>query len=103
MENRLSTKTAEQIESAPLYELAELVLERIVATSAWNAPDFIRSLEEIGIKGKSARACSEALNWLITKGLIAQWKPGQQSSGASMFVMRLGDKAAGDQVEFSGL
>jgi uncharacterized protein (TIGR02391 family) len=75
----------------PLDQLALLALEHVDETDEWNSHNFLQAAKSQGRDGPALRALSEAMNWLIGRGMIARDTPGQ-SSAQSIFVTRLGKR-----------
>lgn len=83
--------TEVEIRELPIDRLALLVLKHR-AGGEWNSHNLLNNLQRAGF-GQTALFCvSEALNWLITHGLVARDKPGQTTSAQSMFVTRAGKR-----------
>lgn len=90
--NALPDLSDEEIQELPLDRLALLVLRFCDVGSEWNTHNFLNSASHLGV-GHDALAClSEAMNWLITQGLVAREAPGKTSSPQSMFVTRAGKR-----------
>jgi uncharacterized protein (TIGR02391 family) len=76
----------------PLDRLALVVLEHIKVTDEWNTYNV---QNDAGLRGRGYQArcaISEALNWLLSHGLIAHGKPGQ-TDAQSMIITRQGQAA----------
>jgi uncharacterized protein (TIGR02391 family) len=90
---QLINLTETQIQELPIDRLALFVLEHCERGSEWNSHNVLNSLSHAGVSQKALFHISEALNWLVNQGLIARDKPGQSSSGNSIFVTRAGKRA----------
>jgi uncharacterized protein (TIGR02391 family) len=90
--------TDAELQELPIDRLALLVLKHCEDGGEWNSHNFLNNLQRSGV-GKPALFClSEALNWLITQGLVARDKPGQSTSAQSMFVTRAGKRVLADGI-----
>lgn len=89
MAGTLFDLSPEQTQSLPIDRLGMLVLQHLVASSEWNEHNFLNSGANRGVPTPSLRCWAEALNWLISKNLVARGTPGQ-SSAQAIFVTRLG-------------
>jgi len=87
---KLAQLTNDQIQKLPIDRLALLVLEHCDESGAWNTHNFLNSAQHRGVDQAALACLSEAMNWLISHGLVARDKPGQTSSAHSMFVTRAG-------------
>lgn len=87
----LHEQSSEEIQSLPIDYLGILVLKRLVETNEWNSSNFLNFGREQGVPEPVLKCWAEALNWLISKNLVARGIPGQSSSDA-IFVTRLGSK-----------
>ena len=92
MAHSLQELSDDEIQSLPIDRLSLLVLKHLVDTQQWNADNFLASGRAMSLSEPTLRCWSEALNWLVSKNLVARGTPGQSSSGA-IFVTRLGTKA----------
>lgn len=81
----------------PLDRLALSVLRHMKATDEWNTHNFRNALHVAGRSDQAQRAGIEALNWLLSRGLIAIGKPGQ-SSGDAMIITRAGHRALAEGI-----
>ena len=81
--------TDEEVQKLPIDRLALVVLKHCDG-GEWNSHNFLNSFQHRGVSQSALFCLSEALNWLITHGLVARDKPGQSSSAQSMFVTRAG-------------
>ncbi len=88
----------EETQSLPIDRLAVLVLQHLVTTGEWNQDNFLSHGANRGVPTESLRCWAEALNWLISKNLVARGTPGQMSAQA-IFVTRLGQRVLNDGVE----
>jgi hypothetical protein len=73
----------------PIDRLGILVLKHLADTNEWNSHNFLRS--GMNLPDQTLRCWSEALNWLVSKNLVARGKPGD-SRLETMFITRLGIK-----------
>jgi uncharacterized protein (TIGR02391 family) len=88
-----------EVQELPIDRLALLVLKHCEEGNEWNSHNLLNNLHHAGV-GQTALSCvSEALNWLITHGLVARDKPGQSTSAQSMFVTRTGKRALTEGVD----
>lgn len=88
---KLINLTKEEVQSLPIDRLGIIVLRHLIETNEWNAHNFL-----IGVRNISkdvAKCWAEALNWLVSKNLVARGTPGQTSAN-TIFVTRLGSKVA---------
>ncbi len=83
--------SADEIQSLPIDRLGIIVLKHLVDTNAWNAHNFLNSGMNLRLPEAVTRCWAEALNWLISKNLVARGTPGQTSAN-TIFVTRLGIK-----------
>jgi uncharacterized protein (TIGR02391 family) len=98
MPRTLFDLSPEETQALPIDRLGLLVLRQIVADREWNEHNFLIGGEHRGIPIPSIRCWAEALNWLISKGLVARSTPGQ-SSAQAIFVTRLGEKTLTNGIE----
>jgi len=91
MVQSLQQLSADEVQSLPIDRLGILVLKHLVDTEEWNSDNFLNSGQNSGLREPTLRCWSEALNWLVSKNLVARGKPGQSNS-ASIFISRLGKK-----------
>lgn len=93
MPKRLIELTSDELLSLPIDQLAMIALEHIDSQSEWSSRNFIVLATHQGLSKDAQRCWAEALNWLITKNLIAQ--PSAESKGdpGTIFVTRLGKTA----------
>jgi len=90
--------TEVEIQEVPIDRLALRVLKHCEG-GEWNSHNLLNNLQRAGF-GQAALFCvSEALNWLITHGLVARDKPGQTTSAQSMFVTRAGKRVLGEGID----
>lgn len=75
----------------PLDQLALVALRHVDETNEWNSHNFLQNSWNQSRSDPALRALSEAMNWLVARGLIARDKPGQ-TSAQSIFVTRLGKR-----------
>jgi uncharacterized protein (TIGR02391 family) len=89
MQKALLELTSEELLALPIDQLGSIALRHIDSMPEWSANNFIQ-LSRNQRLGKQASQCwAEALNWLISKNLVAQPKPDDGSPG-TIFVTRLG-------------
>lgn len=91
MEKSLKQLTTDEIQSLPIDRLGILVLKHLDDTREWNAYNFTNSGRNEGIHTPILQFWSEALNWLVSKNLVAHGIPGN-SNPDSIFITRLGKK-----------
>lgn len=89
--------SAEEIQSIPIDRLGVIVLRHLVDTKTWHAHNFLNSGRG-RVPDEALKCWAEALNWLISKNLVARGTPGQTSANA-IFVTRLGTKVIEDGFE----
>lgn len=80
-----------EIQLLPIDRLGILVLNHLVDTKEWNAYNFLNSGRNLHLPESTLKCWSEALNWLVSKNLVARGRPGQ-SNPDSIFITRLGNK-----------
>jgi uncharacterized protein (TIGR02391 family) len=91
--------TEEDVLAFPLDRLAVEVLRDWVETEQWNLYNWLNSVGQSFSKRPDVqRALSEALNWLVSHGLIARGLPGQTSTDGA-FATRLGRKVLAEGLE----
>jgi uncharacterized protein (TIGR02391 family) len=86
-----------QIRELPMDRLALLVLKHCEG-GEWNSHNLLNGLHHAGLSQSALFCVSEALNWLITHGLVARDKPGQSSSAQSIFITRAGQRVLAEGV-----
>jgi uncharacterized protein (TIGR02391 family) len=86
---QLAELADDAIQELPIDRLALLVLEHCEEAGEWNTHNFLNSAQHRGVGAPALLCLSEAINWLVTHGLLARDKPGQ-TSAQSMFVTRSG-------------
>lgn len=88
---KLTDLTDSEIGQLPLDKLSLVVLRHLVDTGEWNSYNFLLNVNHPTTRlGFAALKClSEALNWLISKNLVARGTPGKQGNDA-IFVTRQG-------------
>lgn len=91
MVQSLQQFSADEIQSLPIDRLGILVLKHLVDTKEWNSHNFLNSGMNLRLPESTLRCWSEALNWLVSKNLVARGTPGQSSPDA-IFITRLGSK-----------
>jgi uncharacterized protein (TIGR02391 family) len=88
-----------QIRELPIDRLALLVLKHC-AGGEWNSHNLLNNLQQQRGFSQTALFCvSEALNWLITHGLVARDRPGQTTSAQSIFVTRAGQRVLTEGID----
>ena len=88
---QLSQIPDNQLEALPIDRLALLVLEHCEKSGEWNTGNFLIGAQHRGVGPVGLACLSEAMNWLISQGLMARDKPGQ-SGAESVFVTRAGKR-----------
>lgn len=84
----LEQLTDNQVHELPIDRLALLVRKHCEETGEWNTHNFLNSARQRRV-GQTALVClPEAMNWLITQGLIGRDMPGQ-TSAQSILVTRV--------------
>jgi uncharacterized protein (TIGR02391 family) len=91
MGRSLQQLSADEIHSLPIDRLGILVLKHLVDTKEWNSHNFLNSGRNLRLPESTLRCWSEALNWLVSKNLVAREMP-DQSSPYAIFITRLGNK-----------
>ncbi|MBW4530838.1 MAG: TIGR02391 family protein [Aphanothece saxicola GSE-SYN-MK-01-06B] len=79
----------EELLSLPIDQLAIIALRHIDSAPEWSAHNFIQLSRNQGLGEQASQCWAEALNWLISKNLVAQPNPNNSSPG-TIFVTRLG-------------
>jgi uncharacterized protein (TIGR02391 family) len=92
MAQTLQELSSEEIQALPIDRLGILVLKHLVDTNEWNSHNFLHSGGNLRLPHATLRCWSEALNWLVSKNLVARGKPGQSADPNTIFVTRLGNK-----------
>lgn len=95
---QLAELTEADIQQLPIDRLALLVLKHCDEGGEWNSHNFLNNLKHAGVKRGALFSLSEALNWLITQGLIARDSPDQSTSPQSMFVTRAGKRVLAEGI-----
>ena len=88
--SRLSEATSDEVSQLPVDQVGVLVLEHMIDDDAWHVYNFLGLLTQLDTQAKYA--VSEGINWLMTMGLLAHFRPDQGDAG-SIFVTRLGRQA----------
>ena len=91
MPHSLLELSAEETQALPIDRLGLLVLKHLIDTQELNAADFLNFGKNSSVRDPTLRCWSEALNWLVSKNLVARGHP-SQSHSESIFVTRLGSK-----------
>jgi uncharacterized protein (TIGR02391 family) len=86
---QLFSLSSGEIHSLPIDRLGILVLNHLDKNNVWNSYNFLNQAEQNRVHENDIKCLAEALNWLISKNLVARGVPGQSSSD-SIFVTRLG-------------
>ena len=81
----------EEVESLPIDRLGILVLKHLIDTNQTSSHNFLNSGRESGLQRSTLSAWSEALNWLISKNLVARGSP-TNFHADGIFVTRIGMK-----------
>jgi len=80
-----------EIQSLPIDRLGIIVLKHLVDTKEWNSYNFLNFGKNLHLPESTLMCWSEALNWLVSKNLVAHGKPGYANPDA-IFITRLGNK-----------
>jgi uncharacterized protein (TIGR02391 family) len=91
MNTQLSDLKPQDVELMPIDRLGLLALNNLVETNQETAHNFINDLKTRKVPQHILCYWEEALNWLITKNLVARSRRLYQSS-TQIFVTRLGHK-----------
>src|SRR3972149_10289760 len=91
MGQSLQQLTADEVQSLPIDSLAILVLKHLYDTKEWNSYNFLNSGMNERIPVPTLKCWSEAINWLVSKNLVAHGIQGN-SNADSIFITRLGIK-----------
>jgi uncharacterized protein (TIGR02391 family) len=91
MPQSLRELSADEVQSVPIDRLAILVLKHLVDTNEWSSHNFLNSGRNMGLPKPTLKCWSEALNWLVSKNLVARTAPNDMKAD-SIFVTRLGKK-----------
>jgi len=98
MVGTLSDLSPEETQSLPLDRLSLLVLQHLVENNEWNEHNFLNIGANRGVPQQSLRCWAEALNWLVSKNLVARGTPGETSAQA-IFVTRIGRRALTEGID----
>ena len=90
MDQALQKLSSGEIESLPLDRLGILVLKHLAETNEWSAHNFLNSGGNLRLPDSTLRCWSEALNWLVSKSLVARGKPSNSADPNTIFITRLG-------------
>ncbi len=82
MMQSLQQLSADENQSLPIDRLGIFVLKHLLYTKEWNSHNFLNSGMNLGLPVSTLRCWSEALNWLVSKNLVARGTPGKSSSEA---------------------
>lgn len=99
MTSTLFDLSPEETRSMPIDRLGMIVLQHLVDTKQWNIHNFTNDGRNQGLPNDVLCCWGEALNWLITRNLVALGKPGQSSGGTTIFVSRLGHRVLAEGIE----
>lgn len=88
---KLTDLSDRDVVDLPLDQLALVVLHNLRESNEWNSQNFLGRESNQARNHLAQRALSEAINWLIARGLVARDTPGQTTSN-SIFITRLGDR-----------
>jgi uncharacterized protein (TIGR02391 family) len=93
MSKKLLELTSEELLSLPIDQIAMIALRHIHSTPEWSSRNFIVLSTHQGLSNEAKQCWAEALNWLVSKNLVAQ--PSAESKGepGTIFVTRLGKAA----------
>ena len=86
----------EQIVQLTPGELGLIVLEDLIATSAWSEWNYVNEANQGQYRGEGANAIAGALGWLRGQGLIG--RDPRNSSGSAIVVTPAGRRAARKEV-----
>ncbi len=100
MANTLKELSFEEAQAMPIDRLAMLVLRHLISSGEWNSHNFLILGANQGVPERTLRCWAEALNWLVSRNLVARDTPGQ-STAQAIFVTRLGHKIAAEGPESS--
>jgi uncharacterized protein (TIGR02391 family) len=92
MVQSLQKLSPDEVQSLPIDRLGILVLKHLVDSNEWNSHNFLNAGGNLRLPDSTLRCWSEALNWLVSKNLVARGEPGQSANANSIFVTRLGNK-----------
>ncbi len=91
MDQSLLQFSADEIQSLPIDRLGFLVLKHLTETKESNSYNFLNSGRNMNLPETTRKCWSEALNWLISKNLVARGTP-NGCEAETIFVTRLGTK-----------
>jgi hypothetical protein len=91
MVQSLQQLSADEIQSLPIDRLGILVLKHLVGANEWSSYNFLNYGGNLRLPDSTLRCWSEALNWLVSKNLVARGTPSNPSLDA-IFITRLGKK-----------
>lgn len=88
---KLTDLTSSEVEQLPLDRLGLVVLRYLVDTGEWSSYNFLLNVNHPIKKFEltASKCLSEALNWLISKSLVARGTP-EKHEASSIFVTRQG-------------
>jgi uncharacterized protein (TIGR02391 family) len=98
MPQSLLKLSADEVQSLPIDRLAVLVLKHLVDTEEWSSHNFLNTGANMSLSKPILECWSEALNWLVSKNLVARTAP-KGMKADSIFVTRLGKKVLEEGVE----
>lgn len=91
MVQSLQQLSTDEIQLLPIDRLGIFVLKYLADTKEWHSQNFLNPGGDLRLNQPTLKCWSEALNWLVSKNLVARGKPGQSDPG-SIFITRLGTK-----------
>ena len=91
MVQSLQQLSADEVQSLPIDRLGILVLKHLVDTEEWHSQNFLNPGGNLRLPQRTLMCWSEALNWLVSKNLVARGKPSKRDLN-SIFITRLGNK-----------
>lgn len=89
MKKSLLDLTTDELLSLPIDELSLIALEHIESSQEWSMNNFLILSQNQGHDRQASKCWAEALNWLISKNLVAHPSPDDPRAG-TIFVTRLG-------------
>jgi uncharacterized protein (TIGR02391 family) len=93
MPKRLLEFTSEELLSLPIDMIAMIALQHIDSTHEWSSRNFIVLSTHQALSKEAKKCWAEALNWLISKNLVAQPRVESKGDPGTIFVTRLGKSA----------
>lgn len=98
MPRRLTDLANDEVLALPLDRLAAIVLRHIVDTKQWSEHNFANDARNLGLPDQVVCCWIEALNWLVSRDLVARGSSGG-GTGQAIFVTRLGYQALATGLE----